>query len=86
MGVKGDGVMPIIYTDSYKCEKCGKRFEWNYFELKRQNIDSPQFEVEYMPHRKTLAHRFHQIDKDTYLVEVNCPHCDFDNHFSINKE
>lgn len=78
--------MPIIYTDNYRCEKCGKIFEWNYFELKRQKINSTIFEVETMPHRKTLAHNFNQVDINTYYVEVNCPYCDFDNHFYIGVE
>jgi len=34
--------MPIIFTDNHTCERCGKVFEWNYFELIRQNINSPQ--------------------------------------------
>ena len=75
--------MPIIITDNHTCEKCGKFFEWNCFELIRQNIDSPQFKVEPMPQGKTLAHNFQQRDIGIYDVEVNCPHCNFDNHFSF---
>lgn len=78
--------MPIKFTDNHTCEKCRKKFEWNYFELKRQNINSSRFEVESIPHDKTLAHGFQQRDVDTYDVRVNCPHCEFDNHFSTNIE
>lgn len=76
--------MPIIFTDNHTCEKCGKAFEWNYFELIRQNINSPQFVVESMPLEKTIVHICHQRDIGVYDIEVNCPFCNFDNHFSFN--
>lgn len=75
--------MPIIFTDNQKCEKCSKVFEWNYFELKRQTIDSSQIKMESIPSNRTLAHNFQQIDIDAYYVKVNCPHCGFDNHFKF---
>lgn len=73
--------MPIILTDDHTCEVCGKAFEWNHFELKRQNINSSEYNPEPMPHRKTIAHNCHQKDIGIYNIEVNCPHCNFDNHF-----
>ncbi len=45
--------MPIILTDTHTCEKCRKVFEWNYFEIKRQNINSPEFKPEPIPYHKT---------------------------------
>lgn len=73
--------MPIIFTDKHTCQKCGKVFEWNYFELIHQNIDSPHFTVETVP-LKTLVHSCQQKDIGVYDIEVNCPNCDFDNHFT----
>ena len=75
--------MPIKFTDNHICEKCKKSFEWNYFQLIRQNVGSTTFKVEAMPQGKTLVHNFQQRDIGIYEVEVNCPHCDFDNHFSF---
>jgi len=75
--------MPIIFTDNYTCERCGKVFEWNYFELIRQNIDSPKFIVESMPQGKPLAHSCRQRDNGFYDIEINCPNCNFDNHFTF---
>lgn len=75
--------MPIMFTDDHVCEKCGKTFEWNYFELIRQNIDSSQFKVETIPCGKILAHSCQKKSNDIYDVEVNCPYCDFDNHFTL---
>jgi phage FluMu protein Com len=75
--------MPIIFTSTHTCEKCGKVFEWNHFELRRQNINSLEFIIEPMPHDITIAHNCHQRDIGVYDIEVNCPHCDFDNHFTF---
>lgn len=77
-------MMPIIFTDNHTCERCGKVFEWNYFELIRQNINSSQLKVEPMPHGKTLAHSCQQRNNGIFDIEVNCPHCDFDNHFTYS--
>lgn len=74
--------MPIKFTGDLVCEKCGEDFEWNYFELIRQNIHSPQFTVECIPCRKTLVHSCQEKSCDIYDVEVNCPFCGFDNHFT----
>ena len=76
--------MPIIFTDNHVCEKCGKIFEWNYFKIIRQNIDSPHSEVETMPCGKNLAHSCQNKSDDIYNIEVNCPYCDFDNYFTFN--
>ncbi len=62
--------MPINFTDNHTCEKCGKVFEWNYFELIRQNIDSPQFNIELIPQMKALAHSYHKRDNLIYDIEV----------------
>ncbi len=78
--------MAIIFTDNHICEKCGKIFEWNYFKSERQKIDSPQFKVESYPYGKTLVHSFRQRSSGIYDIGVNCPYCDFDNHFSISIE
>lgn len=75
--------MPIIFTDSHICERCGKVFEWNFFELIHQNIDSPQFIIETIPSGVTLAHGCQQKDNGIYNIEVNCPSCNFDNHFTF---
>lgn len=74
--------MPIIFADIHTCKKCRKEFEWSCFELTRQNIDSPQFKVETIPQGITLAHKCQQRDNGIYDIEVNCPHCNFDNHFT----
>lgn len=75
--------MPIVFTDNHHCEKCGKLFEWNYFNQMRQHIDSSQLEVESMPQGKTLVHSCQQSDEGIYEIQVNCPYCDFDNHFKF---
>lgn len=77
--------MPIKYTDTHVCEKCGKTFEWNYFESVRQHIDSPTLIVEHIPKDITRVHLFKQSNDGSYDVAVNCPHCDYDNHFSFNE-
>lgn len=74
--------MSIKFTDTHICENCGKVFEWNYFELKRQNIDSPQYIFKLMPQERTLAYSCHERDNLIYDIGVNCPHCDYDNHFT----
>jgi hypothetical protein len=63
-----------------------KVFEWNYFELIRQNIGSPQFIVEIMPRNRTLVHSCRERDNLTYDIEVNCPHCNYDNRFTYIKK
>lgn len=52
--------MPAIFSDNHICEKCGKKFEWTYFKLKCQNINSPNLKVDSIPSGKTLAHDVHQ--------------------------
>jgi hypothetical protein len=61
--------MPIKFTDNHECEKCGKIFEWNHFEIIRQNIDSPQFKVESIPFNKTLVHICQQRDLGVYDIK-----------------
>lgn len=75
-------IMPITFTGDYVCEKCGEEFEWNYFELIQQNIDSLQFNDECILYKKTLVHSCHEKSCDIYDVEMNCTFCGFDNHFS----
>jgi hypothetical protein len=75
--------MPIIFTCTHTCEKCGKVFEWNHFELRHQNISTPGFKPEPMPRDITIAHNCHHRDIGIYDIEVNCPHCNFDNHFTF---
>lgn len=77
--------MPILFAGSHVCEKCKKLFEWNYFEQKRQRINS-DIKPEIVPQDKTLAHYCCQRANGVYDVEVNCPHCDFDNHFCYKGE
>lgn len=75
--------MPIIFADNHRCEKCGKLFEWHYFKLIRHYISSPQFEVVDIPQVKTLVSSCQQSDPGVYEIRVNCPYCDFDNHFDF---
>lgn len=74
--------MPIIFTAFRICENFGKKFEWNCFKLNRQRSDSQSLTIERPPFEKTLAHSCEQRDDNAYDVEVNCPHCGYDNHFS----
>jgi len=76
--------MPIIFSGDQLCEKCNMHFNWSYFELRRQNISSSDFSPEPFPVNVTLAHHCQQIDDDYYLVQVNCPYCDYDNHFRFH--
>ena len=82
---KENNTMPIKLSDTYTCDKCGKIFDWYYFELIRQNINSPQFLVETIPQAKTLVHSCQEIDNNIFKIGVNCPYCSFDNHFSFIK-
>ena len=76
--------MPIKYTASHTCEKCGKTFEWNYFEPRRGHSESRNCFIEEIPN-KTLVHSFDENCNGGYSVAVNCPHCDYDNHFDWSK-
>lgn len=76
--------MPIEFTDTPVCKKCGKTFEWNYFESIRQHIDSPALIVEELPTDITMVHSFYKNSDGSYDIAVNCPHCYYDNHFVYN--
>lgn len=73
-------MMPIKYNAEHICEKCGKPFEWNYFDQRRSHLDSKSCFVEEIPN-KTLAHLFVKNNDGTFNVAVNCPHCNYDNLF-----
>ena len=72
--------MSIEYTANYICEKCGKKFEWNFFAKRRSHLESASLLVEELPN-KTLVHSFIKNNDGTYNVAVNCPYCDYDNLF-----
>ncbi len=72
--------MPIKFTGNHTCEKCKKSFVWSYFDLPRQRTESDMF-VDTVPNDKTLAHTCNPNNNNGYDVEVNCPYCDYDNHF-----
>ena|GEM_PF-4854091 len=78
--------MPVKFSGKQKCEKCGEEFEWKYFELERQRISDPsnQLIVESLPVNITLAHACRMNNDGTYSVQVNCPLCDWDNHFQFS--
>lgn len=72
--------MSIKYTANHICEKCGKKFEWNFYDQRRSHLESESLFVEEIPN-KTLAHSFIKNADSTYNVAVNCPYCDYDNLF-----
>ena len=76
--------MPIKFTNNHVCEKCHKSFEWNYFETKRCKLNSDEAVVEIVPN-VTMAHSFFKNSETGYEVEVNCPYCFYDNHFTYNE-
>lgn len=59
--------MPIIFTDKCTCDKCGKPFEWNCFELTRQRGDSSKLKVESISQGKILVHHF-QKKKLAFMI------------------
>lgn len=73
--------MPIVNKGIHKCEKCGREFEWQHFELLHQSISSSNFIVEQLQDTKILVHSVTPHgDKIEYAM--NCPHCGYDNVFS----
>lgn len=77
--------MGIKFKAEHVCEKCKKTFEWNDFELKRQNISSEHFDPETLPSGLVLAHMVEHKERGIYLIGVNCPFCSYDNVFLYDK-
>lgn len=73
--------MPVIFESTHFCDGCKRKFDWIYFELKKQRNGLKLYEVETFPENKKLVHTFKETDIGTYYIEVNCPICDYDNHF-----
>ncbi len=66
----------------HKCTNCGTIFIWGYFSLRRQRLSS-NMNVETIPSDDGIA-KCYAFSADTGDVRVNCPYCDYDNHFNIN--
>lgn len=74
--------MPVMFSDKHVCEKCKQLFEWHYFDLMRQKMTSQFFVIETIPSGTTIAYYCQRSIDNSYNIKVNCPHCDFDNHFT----
>ena len=75
--------MPIKYEGNHVCERCGESFKWIYFEPLKQKLSQGKFVVEDIPTDKTLAYEIKTDDQGNKTVYVNCPYCDWDNHFEF---
>lgn len=73
--------MSIRFTGTHTCEKCGKSYEWNYYEGMRNRLDTAQCLVETIPFDKHLVYSFTKNNSGNYDVFVNCPHCCYENRF-----
>lgn len=73
--------MPILYSDIHTCEKCKKKFKWNYFKAVRNQMGSSSYFVDSIPADITLVHTFDAKENSSYDVGVNCPHCHYYNVF-----
>lgn len=76
--------MPITYSEKHICEKCGKEFEWMHFDFIRNRMTDRQYTAEVIPNI-LQAYYFHLNDNGSYDVKINCPHCEWDNHFSVSQ-
>lgn len=77
--------MPIKFTGNHICEKCFKSFKWNYFEKIRTRMSSASYVAETIPN-VTMTHSFKANSEGGYNVAVNCPYCDYDNHFTFHED
>lgn len=75
--------MPIIFEATHICEKCGKEFNWCNYDFPRKRTNGIS-EVDDFPNGKNIAHHVHQ-NGNVYSVEINCPHCDYENRFDYEK-
>lgn len=80
--------MSVIFTATHTCERieCQREYKWNCFEqTRRRTNDLTPNDIESLPAKdRATAHLCEKKDDGTYYVEVNCPYCDFDNHFTYN--
>ena len=76
--------MPIKYASQHICENCHKKFEWIEFEGIRNKATDSHYVAEVIP-STTKAYHIEQNSDGDYDVRVNCPYCDYDNHFTISK-
>ncbi len=78
--------MAIKFKSYHNCEKCGKRFEWGYNVPVRNKLsETSNIVVESRPVDLHLAHNAIEIESGKYIIEVNCPFCDFDNRFEYDE-
>lgn len=71
--------MPVIFSADRICENCNRKFKWHWFQIQRQRMGTaPAFER--IPTEKTLVHNCVSRNDTNYDIEVNCPHCGYDNH------
>ncbi|MDD4781916.1 MAG: hypothetical protein PHT02_15115 [Tissierellia bacterium] len=71
-------VKNILDKGVHKCEKCKREFEWNYFQLPRDE------NVHEIPTDLKLVHTYKHLSNNKVSIAVNCPHCDYDNLFEID--
>lgn len=70
--------MPVVDAGTHRCKRCGKLFEWEYFEPARSHMSSPFYQVEKMPDPKRLVRMISGPD-GLLTYRKNCPHCDYGN-------
>ena len=76
--------MPIIFEGEHICEKCQKSFNWCYFDFFRRHRNGVS-DVDTIPNGKNIAHHVYPRG-NVYSVEINCPHCDYENRFDYQKK
>ena len=75
--------MPIIFEAVHTCEKCQKSFDWCCYDLPRCRTNSVS-DADTIPNGKNIAHHVYKRG-NVYSVEINCPHCDYENRFDYQK-
>lgn len=86
--MKWELIMSIVDEGIRICEneRCKRKFTWIYFELERSRLGDNNYIVNEIPADKgTLVYSY--IPSNTGAsVRVNCPYCDYDNHFDVEKK
>lgn len=73
--------MPILFSGNYKCDKCNKNIEWNYFEATKTRMSATTYSIEKKPDGLLYIHSAKKMYNGRYRLTVNCPYCRYDNTF-----
>lgn len=77
--------MPVIDKGTHRCQKCGRKFEWEYNEPVRDLMRQSCYRVETLPDPKLQVHSVSERN-GIPVYWKNCPHCDYDNEICPSQQ